>query len=90
MLLSIHLIADLKVFKQGETDSRMRDVFKAKCRLGYEKILDRRNDIRMRFGILLDAGIAELTMKDIEYLGEAWLKWWQGHSEVFIVRKSIP
>ena len=48
----------------------MRDVFKAKCRLGYEKILDRRNDIRMRFGILLDAGIAELTIKDIEYLGK--------------------
>ena len=48
----------------------MRDVFKQKCRLGYSKILDRRNDIRMRFGLLLDAGIAELTIRDIEYLGK--------------------
>ena len=59
------------MFKQGETDSRMRDVFKQKCRLGYSKILDRRNDIRMRFGLLLDAGIAELTIRDIEYLGKS-------------------
>ena len=60
------------MFKEGETDSRMKKIFEKKCRLGYQTILDKRSDIRMRFGLLLDAGIAELSLKDIEYLGEIW------------------
>ena len=46
----------------------MRDVFKEKCRLGYQRILERRSDIRIRFGVLLDAGITELRQSDIQYL----------------------
>ena len=48
----------------------MKKIFEKKCRLGYQIILDKRSDIRMRFGLLLDAGIAELSLKDIEYLGK--------------------
>ena len=62
------------MFKEGETDSRMKKNFEKKCRLGYQIILDKRSDIRMRFGLLLDAGIAELSLKDIEYLGKTLLR----------------
>jgi len=47
---------------------KLKETFKDKCEWAYRLILERRHDLKVRFKVMVDAGIPELKEKDLLYL----------------------
>jgi len=60
----------VKVFAHGPDKELIRKIFLEKCIWAYERVLERRHDLKLRFLMLVNADLPELKYADLQYLDQ--------------------